>query len=397
MKPVDPRLLRASRPARLHLAATGLLAICAAVVIVAQAALLAHVITRGARGSGLAAIAGPLAWLGVVLIVRAVIDGAFDALGRFGAARVMDDLRGQLASHLLLRRPGVEGTERTGRLAALAVQGIDAVEPYFSRFLPQLALAATVPVAVLVWVFPRDWIAAVILAGTVPLIPFFMILVGWMTQVRTERRWRALTGLSDYFLDVVRGLPTLRAHVREHAVGERLAGIGERYRRETMATLRLAFLSALVLELITMFSIALLAGTIGVRLAHGSLNLETALIALLLAPELYAPLRAVGAQFHASADGLEAAGALRAVLDEPPAVVDRAGGSGALPSAAGAGAVSFDRGRSGAAPETAVVSGPAPTRTRPVAALPSPVAVRASARRRARATAPASHPVVLAS
>lgn len=323
MKPVDPGLLRASRPARRHLAATGVLAVLAATVIVAQAVLLARAITRGVDGAGLHALTPTLLALAAVLFVRALIDGAFDAVGRFGATRVMSDLRGQLAQHLLLRRPGIEGRERTGQLAALAVQGIDAVEPYFARFLPQLALATTVPIAVLVWVVPRDWISALIMVITLPMIPFFMALVGWATQERTERRWRTLSLLSAHFLDVVRGLPTLRAHVRADAHGEQLAAVGEQYRVETMGTLRMAFLSALVLELVAMISTALIAGAIGVRLAQGKLGLEDGLLVLLLTPELYMPLRQVGAQFHASADGLETAMALRTALEQPPAVVER--------------------------------------------------------------------------
>jgi ATP-binding cassette subfamily C protein CydCD len=322
VKPVDPGLLRASRPARWHLAITGLLAMIAAVVIVGQAVLLARLITRGVDGDGLGALTPTLIALAAVLMVRALVDGAFDAIGRFGATRVMSDLRGQLAEHLLMRRPGVEGRDRTGQLAALAVQGIDSVEPYFARFLPQLALAATVPAAVLIWVFPRDLISGLIMVGTLPLIPFFMALVGWATQAQTDRRWRTLSLLSAHFLDIVRGLPTLRAHVRTDAHAAQLADVGDHYRRETMGTLRIAFLSALVLELFAMISTALIAGAIGVRLAEGKLGLEDGLMVLLLAPELYMPLRQVGAQFHASADGLETAMALRAALDEPPAVIE---------------------------------------------------------------------------
>ncbi|MEI2703135.1 MAG: thiol reductant ABC exporter subunit CydD [Baekduia sp.] len=331
MKPVDPQLLRASRPARLHLIATGLLAVCAAGVIVAQAALLARVIARGAAGAGLGELTGTIVLLAVVLVARAAIDGSFDALGRFGAARVMSDLRGKLAAHVLVRRPGVEGQDRAGALSALAVQGVDAVEPYFARFLPQLALAAAVPLTVLVLVLPRDWISALIMILTLPLIPFFMALVGWATEAQTEKRWRTLTLLSAHFLDVVRGLPTLRAHVRDGAQARQMEDVGDRYRRETMATLRIAFLSALVLELLAMISTALVAGEIGVRLQAGKLGLEDGLFVLLLAPELYMPLRQVGAQFHASADGLETAGALREALATPPSVQDRPGAVAPVP------------------------------------------------------------------
>ena len=343
MKPVDPRLLRASRSARLHLMAAGALALLAAGVIVTQALLLARIITRGAAGDGLGVLSGSLLALAAVLVLRALIDGGFDALGRFGATRVMSELRGRLAEHLLLQRPGADSREQTGRVAALAVQGIDAVEPYFSRFLPQLALAVTVPAAILVVVFPGDWISGLIMALTLPLIPFFMALVGWATEAQTKKRWRSLSLLSGHFLDVVSGLVTLRAHVRDRAQSERLADVGERYRRETMGTLRIAFLSSPVLELISMISIALLAGAIGVRLAEGRLGLEQGLVVLLLAPELYMPLRQVGAQFHASADGLETAAARQDALDTPPAVTGPVAADAAPAPDPGAQAVVFER------------------------------------------------------
>jgi len=321
MRPVDPRLIRASRPARTHLIATFGLAAVDAVVVVAQAALLAHVITAAARGgASLAELRTPLLALVGVVAARALVDGAFEAAGRFGAARVMSDLRGKLAEHLLVRRPGIEGRERTGELAALAVQGIDAVEPYFAKFLPQLALASLVPPAILVWLLHLDLVAVAILAGTIPLIPLFMALVGMATQAHTDRRWATLSLLSAHFLDVVRGLPTLRAHARDGAQAQTLATVGEQYRAETMGTLRVAFLSALVLELLAMLGTALVAGAVGVQLAGGHLGLEAGLTVLLLAPELYAPLRQVGAQFHASADGLTAAGALQDALQTPAAV-----------------------------------------------------------------------------
>jgi thiol reductant ABC exporter CydD subunit len=321
MKPVDPRLLRASAPARRHLAATFTLAAVAAVVVVAQAALLAHAIAAAARdGASVADLRPTLLALVGVVAARAAVDGAFDAIGRQGAARVMSDLRGRLAEHLLLRRPGVDGRERTGELAALAVQGVDAVEPYFARFLPQLALAALVPPAILVWLAHLDLVAVAILAATIPLIPLFMALVGMATAARTTARWQALSLLSAHFLDVVRGLPTLRAHARDGAQAATLAQVGDAYRRETMGTLRVAFLSALVLELLAMLGTALVAGTVGVQLAGGHLGLEAGLCVLLLAPELYGPLRQVGAQFHASADGLAAAGALEDAVATPPAV-----------------------------------------------------------------------------
>jgi thiol reductant ABC exporter CydD subunit len=319
--PVDRRLLHESRAARPHLALAGLLGALAAALILAQAALLAYVIDRAVMDRAtLAALRGELIALAAVLLARAAVNGGFELSGRWGATRVMSELRRRLARRLLVDGVGVDGEDHTGELAAAAVQGVDALEAYFAGYLPQFVLAALVPLAVLGWVLPLDPIAAAILAFTVPLLILFMVLIGRGTQVHTRRRWQALALLSAHFLDVVRGLPTLRAYRRDRAQEEILGEVGERYRAETMGTLRIAFLSALVLELCAMIGTALVAATIGVQLVAGALGLQAGLTLLLLAPELYGPLRQVGQQFHASADGAAAAERIFAVLDRPPAL-----------------------------------------------------------------------------
>ena len=288
-----------------------------AVVIVAQAVLLAHIISASAVGhEPLSALRGSLIALIAVIALRALLAGSFELSGRIGAVRVMSELRLRLTRRLLIDRPGRSPQERTGELAAASVQGIDSLENYFAGYLPSLVLAAAVPLAVLVYLAGVDLVAAVILAITIPVLVIFMILIGMGAQARTRSRWQALTLLSSHFLDVVQGLETLRAHRREEAQAAILEDVGERYRRETMGTLRLAFMSALVLELCAMLGTALVAATIGVQLIGGNLTLDAGLVVLLLAPELYNPLRAVGQQYHASADGLAAAGRLLAVLDE---------------------------------------------------------------------------------
>jgi thiol reductant ABC exporter CydD subunit len=175
-------------------------------------------------------------------------------------------------------------------------------------------------VLLVAWILPRDLAAGIVLLVTVPIVPVFLVLVGLAARTRSERRWRTLTHLGAHFVDVVRGLETLRAHDRDQAQAATLAAAGEAYRRETMATLRVAFLSALVLELFAMLGTALVAATVGVQLADGHLALQTGLAVLILAPELYQPIRQLGAQFHASTDGLAAAEQILAVLDEPPGV-----------------------------------------------------------------------------
>ncbi|MGO9901391.1 MAG: thiol reductant ABC exporter subunit CydD [Solirubrobacteraceae bacterium] len=316
---IDRRLARESRAARTQFAVAGALGLVSAAVIVAQAALLAHIIAGAATArTSLHALSGSLIALVAVVAARALLSGAFELSGRLGAVQVMAELRIRLAQRLLVDRPGRSPSERTGELAAASVQGVDALESYFAGYLPSLVLASAVPVAVLAWLTPVDPLCTIILALTIPIVIVFMILIGRGAEARTRQRWQALSLLSSHFLDVVEGLETLRAHRRETAQAAILAEVGDRYRRETMGTLRLAFMSALVLELCAMIGTALVAATIGVQLIGGECSLDAGLTVLLLAPELYNPLRAVGQQFHASADGLAAAGRLLAVLDEQP-------------------------------------------------------------------------------
>jgi thiol reductant ABC exporter CydD subunit len=321
MAGIDRRLARSSRAARAHLGAAGVLGVAAAALIVAQAVLLARVIDRVVmHGAAASEVRPTVLALAAVIAGRALVSAGFETSGRLGATRVMSELRARLAHHLLVARPGRRGDERTGELAAAAVGGVDALEAYFAGYLPQLVLATVVPVAVLAWIAPIDLAPAAILAVTVPLLIVFMILIGRAAHGRTRARWQALSLLSAHFLDVVRGLPTLRAHNRDAAQAAALAEVGDRYRRETIGTLRVAFLSALVLELAAMIGTALVAATVGIQLAGGHLTLQAGLTVLLLAPELYAPLRQVGQQYHASADGTAAAERLFAVLDESPAI-----------------------------------------------------------------------------
>ncbi len=318
---IDRRLLREIRAARVQLWLAVGLGVAMAATVVAQAALLAHVIASAAvHHTALARLTGSLVALAAAIAARALLAGAFETSGRIGATRVMSELRGRLAEQLLVRSPISRVGDRTGELAAAAVQGVDALEAYFAGYLPQLVLGVAVPAAILLWVVPVDAVAAGVLALTIPVLIVFMVLVGSGARARARARWRALALLSSHFLDVVRGLATLRAFRREAAQAETIERVGERYRVETMGTLRVAFLSALVLELCAMLGTALVAVTIGLQLDDGHLSLQAGLTVLLLAPELYGPLRAVGQQFHASTDGMAAAERIFAVLDAPPAL-----------------------------------------------------------------------------
>ncbi len=321
MARVDRQLLRYSRSARTPIAAAVVLGVAAGALLIAQAALLARLIAGAVEGGqSLEGLRRPLLALGAVVVARALVAAGFEISGRRAAGRVMRELRASLGEHVLRVRPTGLRSQRAGELVTVAVQGVDALEAYFARYLPQTVLAVCVPLLLVGWVLPRDLAAGIVLLVTVPLVPVFMVLIGLAARARTERRWRTLSRLGAHFVDVVRGLETLRAHDRDREQAATLASAGEAYRRETMATLRVAFLSALVLELFAMLGTALVAATVGIQLAQGHLDLRTGLAVLILAPELYQPIRQLGAQFHAGADGLAAAGQILAVLDEPPSV-----------------------------------------------------------------------------
>jgi len=328
VRPLDPRLLRHARATRAYLVFVGVVGVAMALLLVAQAALLARVITRAfLDGADLAAVARELRALVVVVTARAVLVGAREWVARRTAGRVTGELRRRLLARAVALGPVGLGRERRGELAATATSGIDTLDRYFAGYLPQLVLAVVVPVVVLVRILPIDPTAVAIMVVTLPLIPLFMVLVGMAARGRTERQWRLLSRLSAHFLDVVEGLPTLRAFGRSRAQAVTIARVSDEYRSVTMSTLRIAFLSAMVLELLATLSVALVAVAVGLRVVDSHLALEPALTVLVLAPEVYLPLRLVGARFHDSMAGLEACERAFAVIETEPTV-----GSGPIPA-----------------------------------------------------------------
>lgn len=314
MGPVDPRLLRRTTATRRYLYGAALVGTATALVIVAQAWLISRAVgavfaTRDA-GPALAVVPALVAvfsgrallsWLGAVLASRA-------------AAAVKSEFRRELVE-ARLRQPSAGGS---ARLIITVTEGLDALDGYFGRYLPQLILAVTVPVIVGVAILSADWVSAVVVAVTLPLIPLFMILVGWMTRTVVGRRWRVQQRLAHHFADLVAGLPTLQVFGRARAQAEALRRTSEANRRETMSALRVSFLSALVLELVATLSVAVVAVGVGLRVVDDQLTLTTALFVLILAPEAFLPLRQVGTHYHDSADGLAAAEQAFAVIDAAP-------------------------------------------------------------------------------
>ncbi|WP_053800122.1 thiol reductant ABC exporter subunit CydD [Streptomyces rimosus] len=319
MKPVDPRLLRYARATRFFLAAVVLLGLAGAGLVIGQAMLIAEVVVGAfQRDLGLGDLSTPVLLLALVSVGRGLVSWLTELAAHRASAAVKSELRTRLLTRATADLgPGWLSTQRSGELTTLATRGIDALDDYFARYLPQLGLAVVVPVAVLARIVTGDWISAATIVVTLPLIPLFMVLIGWATQNRMERQWQLLARLSGHFLDVVAGLPTLKVFGRAKAQAASIRAITGAYRRATLRTLRIAFLSSFALELLATISVALVAVGIGMRLVHGSLDLYTGLLVLILAPEAYLPLRQVGAQYHAAAEGLAAAEEIFAVLETP--------------------------------------------------------------------------------
>jgi thiol reductant ABC exporter CydD subunit len=320
-KPLDPRLLRYARGVRRLLIGSVVVASGTAVLVVAQAVCQGGVVSRvfleGATLDDVKTVVGLLA---LVVLGRAVLASIGETLAQRAATRTSAQLREALLAHVVKLGPIWLSGERRGQVATLATRGVDSVEPYVARYLPSLVIAVIVPITVGVAILTQDFVAALIVAVTAPLIPVFMALIGMYTQTATAKQWNTLGVLSGHFLDVVSGLPTLKAFGRERAQSQRMAEIDKRYRTATMGVLRISFLSSFVLELLATISVAVVAVSIGVRMLDGGLTLQTGLTVLILAPEVYLPIRAVGAQFHAAADGIDAAEQVFAIIGTEPAV-----------------------------------------------------------------------------
>ncbi len=334
MRALDRRLVGRASAARFLLGLDVVLGLATALVVLLQATLIARIVARAFEGASLHDVFADLVLLSILFAARGLLSWGFEVAGRRAATTVLSSLRLELAERRLREQPAsLDGTE-AAEVAVAAVQGVDGLAAYFGRYLPQVVLASVVPVAVLVYVAAIDFETALIMLLTLPLVPVFMWLIGRYTEERSRERWQALRLLSVRFLDVIRGLPTLRAFNRAHAQADAIVYASERYRRTTMETLRVGFLSGSVLELAATLGVALVAVTVGVRLDHGSVGFQAALTVLVLAPELYLPLRQLGAQFHASSDGLAVAERILGLIEATPAAARR--GARLAPSRAAA-------------------------------------------------------------
>ena len=292
-----------------------LLALVQTASVIGFSFLVTQVIVRAIAGETLDALLPALLLLAGVVAVRFLAGWIADINAARGAAVVKSELRGRVLKAVTKLGPGWLASRNATAVGVTTGPGLDALDTYFSKYLPQLVLTAIAMPLIVVVIWSQDWISGLIVTVTLPLIPVFMILIGWATQAVQTRQWEKLSRLSTAFLDVVGGLSTLTIYGRQHRQAARIRAVTEDYRAQTMRVLRISFLSGFALELAASLSVALVAVSIGVRLIEGGLGLSVGLFVLLLAPEAFLPLRNVGAQFHAAADGVAASSEVFDILD----------------------------------------------------------------------------------
>jgi ABC-type transport system involved in cytochrome bd biosynthesis fused ATPase/permease subunit len=310
----DKRLLRFGRPVHAYLTAAVALGVGTAALTIGQALLLGWIIAEVFHGSGLGDVTPQLTGLLVIAVLRGLIVWATEAIAYRSAAATKSSLRRALLRRVVANR----GTgSDPGAVVAAAGRGIEALDPYFARYLPQVVLALVVPLLVLMVVLAIDPWSALIIGATLPLIPVFAALTGTATRSRMSQRWQAFSDLSSGFVESVRSLPTLKVFGRSREAVARFGRLADAHRVETMGTLRIAFLSALALELAATISVAVVAVAVGLRVLGAGLELQPALTVLILAPEAYLPLRRLAAEFHSAAEGVEAAGRMLDEIEAP--------------------------------------------------------------------------------
>lgn len=314
-RPVDPRLLRYAAASRAFFVALSVLGVAQTAVIVSFAWLLTRAVTGVIDGMPWNELSPTLVALGGVVAARAALLWAREALSARAAARVQLQLRERLVTAVGHLGPGWLSGRNSAKLAVTAGRGLEALDAYFGRYLPQLVLTAIATPVLLAVMWWQDWISGLTVLLTLPLIPLFMALIGLATQSVQQKQWRTLGHLAARFADTVQGLSTLKVFGRQHRAVRSIEKVTDAYRGETMRVLRVSFLSGFALELLASISVAIVAVSIGFRLLDGSLTLSVGLFVLLLAPEAYLPLRQVGVQFHAAAEGVAATDDVFEVLD----------------------------------------------------------------------------------
>lgn len=288
------------------------------ILILLQCFLVAQIVGKGFLGGwGLQELQPYFGGLLLTLLLRSLVFWLGEILAHRGATQVKDILRQELLTHLFALGPIYGRQQETGELINTITEGVEALEVYFARYLPALALAAIIPGAILIVVFPQDLLTGLIFLLTAPLIPLFMILIGHWADSRAREQWSLLNRISGHFLDVLTGLPTLKLLQRAVQQGQVIASLNQQWTAATLGVLRIAFLSAFFLEFFATISTAMVAVALGLRLIHGSVTFELAFFLLLLAPEFYSPLRNLGTHYHAGLSGIKAAETIFTLLDTP--------------------------------------------------------------------------------
>ncbi|MDR1394138.1 MAG: thiol reductant ABC exporter subunit CydD [Bifidobacteriaceae bacterium] len=322
MKPLDPRLIRHARAARAYIILTAALGLITSIAVVAQAMLVARLVGTIAADGDLTrpALLSGLGWITLAIGLRAAAAWTQERFAHRAATNTIAELRGAVVRHVVALGPRYAANQGAAGAAQLVTRGLDALDPYFARYLPQLLMVATVTPILLVVAGFVDWLSALIMFLTIPLIPVFMMLIGRVTQAYSDRRLRTMTQLGSQVMDLITGLPTLKALGREKGPAARVRELSQAHQRATFGTVKVAFLSGAALELIATLSVALVAVSVGLRLQAGNMDLVSGLAIIMIAPEIYLPLRNVGAHFHASANGVAASSLAFDILAiEPPA------------------------------------------------------------------------------
>ncbi len=284
------------------------------IAIVLQAHIFSKIVDRAfLRGESLQDL--PILTLFFIVVTRSIFIWLNNHFATSASLRIRFTLREKLLRKIIELGPTYTSGERTGELTSTLTEGVDKLDPYIREYIPQVILTAVIPIMVLFFVFPRDFYTGAVFVITAPLIPFFMVLIGMAAEKVTKKQWRSLGRMSAYLLDVIQGLTTLKILNRSRGERERLKRIVEDFRKTTIDVLKIAFISALTLELIATLSTAIVAVEIGLRLLYGKMVFQEAFFILLLAPEFYTPFRQLGAKFHAGMAGIEAASRITEILE----------------------------------------------------------------------------------
>src|SRR5215212_6207479 len=318
------RLLSLTRDSRAALLLTVFSGFLAGLLTIGQAYLLSNTVNGVFLNGQTLPEVGP--WLRLILVIivgRAFLTWVNEVSANIVAVKIKSDLRERLFTHILNLGPAYTRGQRTGELTTAAVEGIEALDAYYSQYLPQLVVTALIPISILIVVFPLDWLSGIVMLVTAPLIPFFMIMIGKGAEIVTKRQYQTLSRLSAHFLDSLQGLTTLKLFGQSKAHAKNIENVSNQFRDTTLSVLRITFLSALALELLATLSTAVIAVEIGFRLLYARMEFQQAFFILILAPEFYLPLRNLGARFHAGMSGTTAAKRIYEILDTPLPVSSR--------------------------------------------------------------------------